>query len=64
MKDYAYTVLTMILLGALALITGLLDSVLAQPPAPPVAPTAPIPWGYPFLYTAIIFGYGLYKLRK
>ncbi len=64
MKNSLYIVLTMTLLGALALITGSIDSVFAQPPAPPAAPSAPIPWGDPFIYTAIIFGYGLYKLRK
>ena len=64
MRNCAHLVFTMILLGAIALITGSIDSVFAQPPAPPVGPTAPIPWGDPFLYTAIIFGYGLYKLKR
>ena len=65
MKRQCLKLFKTIFIGTIVLTAGMMGTVIAQgPPSLPSAPASPIPWGDPLLYTAIIFGYGLYKSRK
>lgn len=53
-----------IVLTAVLIILLTQTSFAQGPPAPPAPPVGLVPWGNPFVYLAILFGYSYFKMKK